>query len=121
MKSINHHHGSIGSDANSNSNSNDNINSNSNININNNNNNNNNNNSKQTISSQAEDERYKFINSNSNKKYKLTSDKNNTLLRIQLWDAFRLTRVILGTPITEHKKISHTIQSYIQYVKVAEK
>jgi hypothetical protein len=120
MKSINHHHGSIGSDANSNSNSNDNINSNSNSNINNN-NNNNNNNSKQTISSQAEDERYKFINSNSNKKYKLTSDKNNTLLRIQLWDAFRLTRVILGTPITEHKKISHTIQSYIQYVKVAEK
>lgn len=49
--------------------------------------------------SQQQDERHRFIHSLSH-----LSDKQ---LRTQLWDGFRLARVILGKPIKDKRKLSH--------------
>mmetsp|Transcript_30389 Transcript_30389/g.34012 ORF Transcript_30389/g.34012 Transcript_30389/m.34012 type:complete len:225 (+) Transcript_30389:472-1146(+) len=97
MKSINHNHGSG-----------------SNSNINNDNNNDVTNqitNQQQQQQQQAnKDARHQFIHSRKGRNYYMDEKQ----LRIQLWDAFRLTRVILGTPIKDkviqHNAILHSIQ-----------
>jgi hypothetical protein len=97
MKSINHHHGGTTTSSSC-----------SNLGNNNKNNNNSNDGNTEQLISQ-EDERYKFIHSKKNK-HKWTE----TSLRVQLWDAFRLTRVILGQPIQDtkisHNSILHSIR-----------
>ncbi len=45
------------------------------------------------------DERRRFVNSLEN--------LSNKQLRIQLWDSFRLARVILGKPVKDKRKLSH--------------
>eukprot|EP00531_Pseudo-nitzschia_arenysensis_P006308 CAMPEP_0116145962 /NCGR_PEP_ID=MMETSP0329-20121206/16904_1 /TAXON_ID=697910 /ORGANISM="Pseudo-nitzschia arenysensis, Strain B593" /LENGTH=807 /DNA_ID=CAMNT_0003641665 /DNA_START=52 /DNA_END=2475 /DNA_ORIENTATION=+ len=45
------------------------------------------------------DERQKFVNS--------VANLNDKQLRIQLWDSFRLARVILGKPVKDKRKLSH--------------
>merc|ERR1712176_1499370 len=45
------------------------------------------------------DDRDKFVESMAN-----LSDKQ---LRIQLWDSYRLARVILGKPVKDKRKLSH--------------
>mmetsp|Transcript_63457 Transcript_63457/g.71051 ORF Transcript_63457/g.71051 Transcript_63457/m.71051 type:complete len:122 (-) Transcript_63457:69-434(-) len=56
------------------------------------------------------DARHQFIHSRKGRNYYMDEKQ----LRIQLWDAFRLTRVILGTPIKDkmihHNSILHSIQ-----------
>ena len=67
------------------------------------------------------DERHRFIHSLSH-----LSDKQ---LRTQLWDGFRLARVILGKPIKDKRKLSHksilhairkVAESKIQIIRMAE-
>ena len=68
-----------------------------------------------------QDERHRFIHSLSH-----LSDKQ---LRTQLWDGFRLARVILGKPIKDKRKLSHksilhairkVAESKIQIIRMAE-